>query len=150
MKNKKTIILREFQHLHYNKNIASEENSDKYIENTIFEEIKSFILKNSEETYFLKPAHKRNLGETLQAQNYVGVLQTHNGTTIEILPKIHGLDDDGKSKDLKNILIKMIRTLKKSSFKNSNMANLSNSNMPLFQVFITMFLDELAGLIKKV
>jgi len=44
----------------------------------------------------------------------------------------------------------MLKTLKKSPFKNFNMAYLKSSpNMPLLEIFITMFLDELSMLIKK-
>lgn len=111
----------------------------------IFDEIKQFILKNSEQTQFLKPSYKNGLGEVLQAQNYVGVIQTKDGTTIEILPKLHD-EDENKSKE---ILIKMLKTLKKSPFKNFNMANLKSSKMPLLEIFISMFLAELAKLVQK-
>lgn len=110
-----------------------------------FEEIKKFILKNSEQTQFLKPSYKNGLGEVLQAQNYVGVIQTKDGTTIEILPKIQNLNED----ESKKILIKMLKTLKKSPFKNFNMAHLKSSKMPLLEIFITMFLEELANLVRK-
>lgn len=111
----------------------------------VFDSIKQFILKNNEHTLFLKPSYKNGLGETLQAQNYVGVIQTQDGTTIEILPKIRNLNE----LESKKILIKMLKTLKKSSFKNFNMAHLKSSKMPLLEVFITMFLEELSKLIQK-
>ena len=111
----------------------------------VFDELKQFILKNSEQSLFLKPSYKSGLGETLQAQNYVGVIQTQDGTTIEILPKIENVDKN-KSKE---ILIKMLKTLKKSPFKNFNMANLKSSKIPLLEIFITMFLEELSKLIKR-
>lgn len=111
----------------------------------VFDDLKQFVLKNNEQTLFLKPSYKNGLGETLQAQNYVGVIQTQDGTTIEILPKIKNLDTDKSKK----ILIKMLKTLKKSPFKNFNMAHLKTSKMPLLEIFITMFLEELSKLIQK-
>jgi 5-methylcytosine-specific restriction enzyme subunit McrC len=111
----------------------------------VFDDLKQFVLKNNEQTLFLKPSYKNGLGETLQAQNYVGVIQTQDGTTIEILPKIKNLDTD----DSKKILIRMLKTLKKSPFKNFNKAHLKSSKMPLFEIFITMFLEELSKLIQK-
>lgn len=111
----------------------------------VFDDLKQFVLKNNEQTLFLKPSYKNGLGETLQAQNYVGVIQTKDGTTIEILPKIQNLDES----ESKKILIKMLKTLKRSPFKNFNMAHLKSSKMPLFEIFITMFLEELAKLIQK-
>lgn len=110
-----------------------------------FKEIKRFILKNSEQTHFLKPTYKNGLGEILQAQNYVGLIQTKDGATIEILPKIKNVEED----KAKEILIKMLKTLKKSPFKNVNTAHLQSSKMPLLEIFITMFLEELAVLVRK-
>lgn len=111
----------------------------------VFDDLKQFVLKNNEQTLFLKPSYKNGLGEILQAQNYVGVIQTQDGTTIEILPKIKNLDTDNSKK----ILIKMLKTLKKSPFKNFNIAHLKSSKMPLLEIFITMFLEELSKLIQK-
>ena len=49
------------------------------------------------------------------------------------------------SKDISN-MINMLKTLKKSPFKNFNMANLKSANLPLLEIFITMFLVELEKL----
>lgn len=111
----------------------------------VFNEIKQFILKNSEHAQFLKPSYKNGLGEVLQAQNYVGLIQTKDGTTIEILPKIQNVEEE----KAKEILIKMLKTLKKSPFKNFNMAHLKSTKMPLLEIFITMFLEELVALVRK-
>ena len=119
----------------------------------VFDEIKSFVLKNSDEdennqiVNFLIPAYKKGYGEILKAKNYVGVIQTKSGTTIEILPKIYEQEND--IKETKNIFLKMLRTLKKSPFKKSNFANLNLSKMPLLDIFINMFLDELDILVKQ-
>lgn len=134
-------------------------NDNLVVPKKIFDDLKKFILKNDEQAQFLKPTHKTGLGEVLQAQNYVGVIQTKDGITIEILPKLSKLKDDEKTDDnpksktkedkSKEILIKMLKTLKKSPFKNFNMAHLKSSKMPLLEVFITMFLEELTKLIQK-
>jgi 5-methylcytosine-specific restriction enzyme subunit McrC len=125
----------------------------------VFDEIKQFVLKNNEQTIFLKPAYKSGMGEVLQAQNYVGVIQTKDGTTIEILPKISNLKDDVKTNEnpkpktkedkSKEILFRMLKTLKKSPFKNFNVAHLKSEKMPLLEIFISMFLEELSKLIQK-
>lgn len=49
----------------------------------------------------------------------------------------------------KNLLINMLKTLKNSPFKNSNISSLQVSNMSLFEIFITMFLDEFDKVYKK-
>jgi len=43
----------------------------------------------------------------------------------------------------------MLKTLRKSPFKNFNMAHLKSSKMPLLEIFISMFLEELAKLVQK-
>lgn len=110
-----------------------------------YEDLERFVLKN-ETTQFLKIVHKKGYGKVLQAQNFCGVIQTRDGTTIEILPKISNVESDKKSKE---ILIKMLKTLKKSPFKNFNTAHLKSSKMPLLEIFITMFLEELSNLVRK-
>ena len=116
-----------------------------YIKPDTFEALEKFVLENEETAQYLKITTKKGFGKVLQAQNYVGVIQTKDGTTIEILPKIRNLDEQ-KSKE---ILIKMLKTLKKSPFKNFNTANLKASKMPLLEIFISMFLEELAKLVQK-
>ena len=149
----KSIILKEFESLQYKDNTK-----DNYIEKNTFEALEKFVLENEETAQYLKITTKKGFGKVLQAQNYVGVIQTKDGTTIEILPKISMLEDDKnedekviktKEDKSKEILIKMLKTLKKSPFKDFNMANLKFSKMPLLEIFISMFLEELSKLIKK-
>ena len=111
-----------------------------------FGDIENFILKNSDENApFLRIASGIG-GKFIQARNYVGVLQTKGGLTIEILPKIADKTDTNKSKA---VFIKMLRTLKNFPFKSSNLANLKTQNLPLLEIFISMFLCELEALVKK-
>ena len=115
------------------------------VDSTTFQELESFVLQNNETVQYLKLGQNK-LHKFLQAQNYVGVLQTKSGVTIEILPKIaKNMDHDTSKK----ILIKMLKTLEKSPFKDFNMANLKSTSLPLLEIFITMFLSELEKLIQK-
>jgi len=111
-----------------------------------FDDIENFILKNSDENApFLRIASGVG-GKFIQARNYVGVLQTKSGLTIEILPKIADKNDAERSKA---VFIKMLITLKNFPFKSSNLANLKTQNLPLLEIFISMFLCELEALVKK-
>ena len=111
-----------------------------------FGDIENFILKNSDENApFLRIASGVG-GKFIQARNYVGVLQTKSGLTIEILPKIADKNDVERSKA---VFIKMLRTLKNFPFKSSNLASLKTQNLPLLEIFISMFLCELEALVKK-
>ncbi|WP_148785382.1 McrC family protein [Campylobacter concisus] len=111
-----------------------------------FGDIENFILKNSDENApFLRIASGVG-GKFIQARNYVGILQTKSGLTIEILPKIADKTDTDKSKA---VFIKMLRALKNFPFKSSNLASLKTQNLPLLEIFISMFLCELEALVKK-
>ena len=116
-----------------------------YIKPDTFEALEKFVLENEKTAQYLKITTKNGFGKVLQAQNYVGVIQTKDGTTIEILPKIKNATTE-KSKD---ILIKMLKTLKNSPFKNLSVANLKSSKIPLFEIFISMFLEELTVLVRN-
>ncbi|MDD2698788.1 MAG: McrC family protein [Arcobacteraceae bacterium] len=133
------MILKEFEFLQ-----CKIEEDKNYIKPDTFETLEKFILEN-ETMQYLKITTKKGFGKVLQAQNYVGVIQTKDGTTIEILPKIQNVDEE-KSKE---ILIKMLKTLKNSPFKHFNTANLKASKLPLLEIFISMFLEELSKLIQK-
>ena len=137
---KKEFILKEFEYLQYKDNTK-----DNFIKPDTFEALEKFVLENEKTAQYLKITTKKGFGKVLQAQNYVGVIQTKDGTTIEILPKIKNATTE-KSKD---ILIKMLRTLKNSPFKNLSVANLKSSKIPLFEIFISMFLEELTVLVRN-
>ena len=134
------MIIREYQCLQYKKD--SEPN---YLHVKNFGAIEKFVLENEHVATYLKITTKKGYGKVLQAQNYVGLIQTKDGTTIEILPKIKSLSEE----KTKEILIKMLKTLKNSPFKNFNKAHLKSSKLPLLEIFISMFLEELSKLIKK-
>ncbi|MCT7465964.1 McrC family protein [Aliarcobacter cryaerophilus] len=137
---RKEFILKEFEYLQYKDNTK-----DNFIKKETFDSLEKFVLENEKTAQYLKITTKNGFGKVLQAQNYVGVIQTKDGTTIEILPKIKNATTE-KSKD---ILIKMLRTLKNSPFKNLSVANLKSSKIPLFEIFISMFLEELTVLVRN-
>ena len=137
---KKEFILKEFEYLQYKDNTK-----DNFIKKETFDSLEKFVLENEKTAQYLKITKKNGFRKVLQAQNYVGVIQTKDGTTIEILPKIKNATTE-KSKD---ILIKMLKTLKNSPFKNLSVANLKSSKIPLFEIFISMFLEELAILVRN-
>ncbi|WP_421716896.1 McrC family protein [Arcobacter arenosus] len=144
---KNSFLILEYKSIYYTKentyNLDAQRNLA--VPKKVFDDLKQFVLKNNEQTLFLKPSYKNGLGEILQANSYVGVIQTKDGTTIEILPKIREVSET----ESKEILIKMLKTLKKSPFKNFNIAHLKVLKMPLLEIFITMFLEELSMLIQK-
>jgi 5-methylcytosine-specific restriction enzyme subunit McrC len=134
------LILKEYEFLQ-----TKYTQSKNYITKKSFETLENFVLQNEETGQYLKLTSKKGFGKVLQAQNYVGLIEMKDGTSIEILPKIKNVSID----ESKKILLKMLRTLKKSPFKNFNKAELKSSKMPLLEIFISMFLDELSLLVRK-
>lgn len=116
-----------------------------------FEALEAFVLKNEAAGYgnYLKLGHTKGLGKVLQAQNYIGVIQLHDGLTIEILPKIANLDDGKHVDEVRKIVVKMLKTLRDSPFKEVNTADLQVQKMPLLEVFIGMFLQGVAKLVQR-
>ncbi|WP_107691243.1 McrC family protein [Campylobacter concisus] len=116
----------------------------------LFKAVDAFTRENFAAVEFLRPGRDKK-GDFLQAQNYVGIIQTKSGDSLEILPKIHD-NDNGNNKEAvensKRILLRMLKTLKNHPFKNINIANLKSLNLPLLEIFILMFLDEVSKLIK--
>ena len=116
----------------------------------LFKAVDAFTRENFAAVEFLKPGRDKK-GDFLQAQNYVGIIQAKNGDSLEILPKIHDNDNSNNEEAVENskkILLTMLKTLKSHPFKNINIANLISLNLPLLEVFISMFLDEVSKLIK--
>jgi 5-methylcytosine-specific restriction enzyme subunit McrC len=144
MKNE-PITIKEFDFLYVKKGDESGSHQNAHpVEQKTFDNIEHFVLQNSDAAEYLRPNYKAGYGKVLQARNYVGVLQTKDGVMVEILPKI--ADDADKTKE---ILIKMLKTLRNSPFKHFDLAYLKSHKMALLEIFISMFLDELSGLIKK-
>lgn len=122
----------------------------------IFDELREFTHTEGNHI-FLKFA-----GKKLKAQNYVGLIQTKSGFCLEILPKTFRTERENqgfKSKNIRDkqksiesakaLLLKMLQSLKNSFFKQSNSAHLKSAKMPLLEIFILMFLEELEKLVKK-
>ncbi|MEA2027910.1 MAG: restriction endonuclease, partial [Campylobacterota bacterium] len=86
-------------------------------------------------------------GRYLQAKSYVGTIQTKSGYTIEILPKIYNSDNEDKTKDIFIELLRMLYKLPK--FKHIDKAHFEHEKMPLLEIFISMFLDEVGAILKK-
>ncbi|QPH86404.1 McrC family protein [Campylobacter concisus] len=116
----------------------------------LFKAVDAFTRENFAAVEFLKPGRDKK-SDFLQAQNYVGIIQTKSGDSLEILPKIHDNDNGGNKEAVENskrILLRMLKTLKNHPFKNINIANLKSLNLPLLEIFISMFLDEVSKLVK--
>lgn len=146
--NNKPIILTEYQYLHPDTVI---DDGKSTLGSKRFEALESFVLKNDTAGYgrYLKLGHKNGIGKVLQAQKYIGVIQLKDGTVIEILPKIANKKDKENHNEVRQIVVKMLKTLRNSPFKNIDIAHLTAKKMPLLEIFIGMFLQDLTKLVQR-
>ena len=121
-----------------------------YLDNASFTQLENLVLTFDEEDDadaidFLSLSSKKNVGKIIKAKNYVGVLPLNNGVQLEILPKIHG----GTQEDSKKTFLKMLKTLRGFPSKTFNEANINTEKMPIFEIFITLFIKEVQHLVKR-
>ncbi len=88
----------------------------------------------------------------IKVKNYVGVVETNDGLTLEILPKIH-LNTSNSTEELfetKRIFLKMLKHLKNSPFVNISNAHLdAKKDFPILEVFISSFITETEKLFNR-
>lgn len=126
-----------------------------YIPLKAFNYLKAFVLEENvfsdEVGKIFKYSKKRGI-EYITAQNYVGIIETRDGTLIEILPKIHFNsfpNDEELINETRLRFLKMLKHLKDAPFKNIDEAHIKTKRFPLIEIFITSFLDEFEQLLKK-
>jgi 5-methylcytosine-specific restriction enzyme subunit McrC len=92
-------------------------------------------------------------GKRLQIRHYVGVIQTSDGTQIEILPKIakqHGTElNEDNIKNLRGIVLKMLREVSDLPYKSGQQADLGAEKFSLLEIFIRDFLNDVQQLVKR-
>ncbi|MDA7968251.1 MAG: McrC family protein, partial [Gammaproteobacteria bacterium] len=112
-----TITLREYQKLG-----AKGGEGDRKISERALKEIRAYVRDDSEpESNWVMRVNAR----TVAARNYVGVIQTRDGTTVEILPKVDlgankGADEKQQEKETREIFLKMLRHYRDGPCRNLN------------------------------
>lgn len=127
-----------------------------YLPKEHFNDLFDFIMQNQEEkkegermfSIFSKGKKRQ-----IKTKNYVGVIETSKGLTLEILPKIFFdySDEDYNIElfDTKKIFLKMLSKLKNSPFLNISSAHLKiTSSFPLLEVFIENYVNEIKKIIR--
>ncbi|MBQ0028387.1 MAG: McrC family protein [Lachnospiraceae bacterium] len=86
----------------------------------------------------------RSLGDcVVSVNNYVGLIQLRGGYQIQVFPKIDFDDNRGAT------FLKMLRSLKDFPGKQATHADLRTDRMNLYEVFISMYIQEVRNLVKK-
>ncbi len=141
--------VREFDKISCNPDFKTEY---AYLPEPVFKDLEKFIhtFTGGEEHVdvmkFLSVGYRRNVGNIISVNNYVGLIQMENGYQVQILPKI----DFGEGADkTKKVFLRMLRSMKDFPCKVFNDANLKLDRMPLYEIFINMYLQEARILVKQ-
>lgn len=118
-----------------------------------FNNLWDFILENktSDDLDQVMSVHKKKGREYIKCSRYVGTIQTKDGCTIEILPKIYGCSSRSKEdiERARKIFLNMLRHFKDSDSRSFQNANLSTSeNFPILEVYISNYISETEGLLR--
>lgn len=117
-----------------------------------FEQLESFVLSNrnrdTDALELMGLSARKGVGKIITAKNYIGIIALNNGTTFEILPKVHSRLN-GNSGDVKKLVVEMLKTLRESPYKSLQTSRVSVEKMPLFEIFIRMFIDEVFAIVKR-
>lgn len=139
----RTISIREFGRIYPD---------GKHIFKRDIEELRAYIDEQNSKDFtgqsdieeFLKP-----IKNGVQANNYVGVLQTKSGLTIEILPKIAGRTEEATDTKVRQLFLEMLKAVRSINGKNFRLTNLNTKKNNLLEVFISKFLNESDMIIKR-
>lgn len=141
----------------YNKPEYKGDKCIKFIPESNFKEFDEFVRKNTpdEESEkngtldFFKAYSKKGIGNVIQAKNYVGLVQMKSGFQVEILPKIDLANDDDPEHCTSKIFIDMLKSMKDFPGKSFNTASLHTERMNLYEIFISMYIQQVVKLAKK-
>ena len=144
--------VREFDRISCNPDFKTEY---AYLPEPVFRDLEDFIHAfagdeaHADALEFLRISFRRNVGDIISVNNYVGLIQMRNGYQVQVLPKIDfdATPDDG-NKATKQVFLRMLRSMKDFPSKVFNEANLKMDRMTLYEIFINMYLQEVRALVK--
>ena len=148
---KKLLEVREFEKISCNPDFKTEY---AYLPENIFRDLEEFIHayagdeNHADALDFLKISFRRNVGDIISVNSYVGLIQMNNGYQVQVLPKIDFGKDDENLAETKRVFLRMLRSMKDFPSKVFNEANLRMDQMTLYEIFINMYLQEVRILVK--
>ena len=147
------LVVKEYDTIIYDAALA-DKNGYVYLEEKYFRELDHFIRDyssrddGSDVLEFMKIGYRRGIGDTISFNNYVGIIELPSGFQIEILPKVSLAGDEDNSKT-KRIFLKMLGCMKEFEGKVFSSASLNVDKMNLYEVFISMYVQETRRLVKR-
>jgi 5-methylcytosine-specific restriction enzyme subunit McrC len=122
--------------------VDSNAQTDLKLPNHVFDSFKSLAMR--QETDGILDFFVLRNQEFIKTRNHVGLVQTADGFWLEILPKI-----TDKSVTARIVLLNMLRCVPDFPFKSLKMAQLETAQMPIWEIFISTFLDELEKIMHR-
>ena len=119
---------------------------------TEHDDLRRFTLANldrDENSQGARPVLVERNGQ-LHARNHVGIVETRNGTVVEILPKVDfgdGVADEQKTREVFLTMLRCYRALRFAQFNQASIREISR--YPMLPVFIRLFLEDLVRLTKR-
>ena len=135
--------LREYAKIYKSEDFPKFINSpdEVFLPTSAFDAVRNFIDTKSGEHIFRTGRRKGN--DFLQAQQYVGIVETPDGTILEILPKIYfgKKESEDEIKKVRRAFLQMLRSLRHTPFRQLGEAYLQATKLPLLEVFIAAFTE---------
>ena len=131
------------------------------VSRALFEDLEQFLFDfnssniHADASEFIRLGSQRYAGKYISVNNFVGVIQTPKGHQVQILPKIDLGSDENDADEInsftqtKKIFLKMIRSLRDLPIKHLDTTNLRTDKLPIFEIFISMYLQEAMILAKR-
>lgn len=149
----KCVTLKEYDYL-FCKSPQNKITENNVISEKAFDELTDLIENSASDDENDYDKIFRQYGKKIQVQQFVGVIQTPDGTQIEILPKIAETkktsEEIEKANDnLRRILIKMLIEVDYLPGRKVRTASLETENFPLLEMFIRDFLECVEVIVKR-
>ena len=127
-------------------------NGQTLIRKQSFENLWNYILANSSQTDAdsILSVHKKGKNRFIKAHKYVGTIQTADGLSIEILPKIYRTSGELESDAsiCRKVFLTMLKHFPNSKAKSFQEASLSTKhNFPILEVYIANYVKGVQQLI---
>lgn len=137
----KTIVISEFGTIKKASDSDSPVDSfaEIFVSDSVFLRIKDLVFAYVNDLLFSYSAQRGK--EQIKVKNYVGLIPISDSIQIEILPK----STADSPKEARRILLKMLQKI--PSYQALAKAHLAISNLPLMEIYVKVFLDELEKLL---
>jgi len=118
--------------------------SSVFVPNKVFELLKQLSFRTNAESLLTYGVQKGQ--ELIRLKNYVGILSLADGTQLEILPKV---SSQSNVPQMREALLRLLRTVPDLPFHRLTQAQLHQAHLPLWEVFISAFIQELEQLTRQ-